>query len=111
RLADRNGDGATGVEAVLAAHQAVGAAQRDAADAAAAEVLLHFTGEIDLHALVVGDDFHGVVDLRQLVLGVFDVERRADDLGDAADILGGGRHEWRSGFGGQGAGYDKLVSR
>ena len=39
---------------VHAADQAVGAAQRDAADAAAAEVLLHLAGEVDLHALVLG---------------------------------------------------------
>ena len=37
---------------VLAADQAVGAAQGDAADAAAAQVLLHLAGEVDLHALV-----------------------------------------------------------
>ena len=60
--------GLAGVEAVLAADQAVGAAEGDAADAAAAEVLLHFAGEVDLHALVLGDDLHGVVDRRQAVL-------------------------------------------
>ena len=53
------------VEAILAADEAVGAAEGDAADAAAAQVLLHFAGEIDLHALVLGDDLHGVVDRRQ----------------------------------------------
>ncbi len=81
--------GLAGIEAFLAADQAVGAAQRDATHAAAAEVLLHLAGEIDLHALVLGDDLHGVVDGRQVVFGKFDVERRADDLRDAADVLCG----------------------
>ncbi len=44
-------DRAAGVDALLAADQAVGAAQGDAADAAAAEVLLHLAGEVDLDAL------------------------------------------------------------
>ena len=89
RLADGHRHRAAGVDALLAADQTVGAAQRDAAHAAAAEVLLHLAGEVDLHALVLGDDLHGVVDRRQLIFGELDVERRADDLGDAADVLGG----------------------
>ena len=88
RLADGHGHGAAGVDALLAADQAVGAAQGDAAHAAAAQVLLHLAGEVDLHALVLGVDLHGVVDRRQLVLGELDVERRADDLRDVADVLG-----------------------
>ena len=32
------------------------------------------------------DDLHGVVDRRQVLLGELDVERRADDLRDAADV-------------------------
>ena len=87
RLADGHRDRPAGVDAVLAADQAVGAAQRDAPHAAAAQVLLHLAGEVDLHALVLGDDLHGVVDRRQLVLVELDVERRADDLRDAADVL------------------------
>ena len=39
--------GAAGVDDVHAADEAVGAAQGDAADAAAAEVLLHFAGQVD----------------------------------------------------------------
>ena len=73
-----------------AADHAVGAAQGDAAHAAAAQVLLHFAGEVDLRAFDVGVDLDGVVDRRQVVLGKLDVERRADDLRDAADVLGGG---------------------
>ncbi len=52
RLADRHLDGAAGVEAFLAANHAVGAAQRHAADAAAAKVLLHFADEVHLDPLV-----------------------------------------------------------
>ena len=46
--------GRAGVDARPAADQAVGAAQGDAADAAAAQVLLHLAGQVDLHALVLG---------------------------------------------------------
>ena len=52
RLADGHGHRAAGVDALLAADQAVGRAQGDAPHAAAAEVLLHLAGEVDLHALV-----------------------------------------------------------
>ena len=79
--------GRAGVDALQAADQAVGAAQGDAADAAAAQVLLHFAGQVDLDALVFGDDLHGVVDRRQLVFGELGVEGRADDLRDVADVL------------------------
>ena len=63
-----------GVDAILTADEAVGAAERDAADAAAAQVLLHLAGEIDLYAFMIGNDFHGVVDRRQVSFFVFDVE-------------------------------------
>ena len=42
--------GRAGVDALHAADQAVGAAQGDAADAAAAEVLLHLAGQVELIA-------------------------------------------------------------
>ena len=79
--------GAAGVDAFLAANHAVGAAERDATHAAAAEVLLHFADQVELHALVLRLDFDGVVDRRQLVFGEFDVERRADHLRDVPDAL------------------------
>ena len=53
-LADRHLDRRAGVDALLAADHAVGAAQGDAADAAAAQVLLHFAGQVELDALVLG---------------------------------------------------------
>ena len=51
RFADGHRNRGTGVDALLAADQAVGAAEGDAADAAAAEVLLHFAGQVELDAL------------------------------------------------------------
>ena len=65
RLADGHRDRRAGVDALLAADHAVGAAQGDAAHAAAAQVLLHLAGQVDLHALVLGLDLDGVVDRRQ----------------------------------------------
>ncbi len=94
RLADRHRDGRAGIDALLAADHAVGAAQGDAADAAAAEMLLHLAGQIEIHALVVGFDLHGVVDRRQAVFGKLDVERRADDLRHAADAFVRGCPGW-----------------
>src|SRR5206468_3858817 len=52
RLTDWDGDWTAGVEHVLPAHEAVGAPQGDAPHAAAAQMLLHLAGEIDLHALL-----------------------------------------------------------
>ncbi len=52
------------VKALHAADHAVGAAQGDAADAPAAEVLLHLAGQIELYAFVLGRDLHRVVDGR-----------------------------------------------
>ena len=68
-LADRHGHRRAGIDALLAADHAVGAAQGDAADAAAAQVLLHFAGQVDLDALVLGRDLDGVVNRRQVVFG------------------------------------------
>ncbi len=58
--------------------------KRDRADTSAAEVLLHLTDQVDRHALVLGFDRNGVIDGRQMAFGEFDIESRADDLGDAA---------------------------
>ena len=81
--------GLAGIDDVHAAHQAVGRAQGDAANAVAAEVLLHLAGQVDGHALVVGVDAEGVVDLRQMAFFKLGVEGRADDLHDAAGVLAG----------------------
>ena len=67
-------------------------AEGDAADAAAAQVLLHLAGEVDLHALVLGLDLHGVVDRRQVAFVELGVERRADDLRDVALLRCGSDH-------------------
>jgi hypothetical protein len=70
----------------------VGAAESDAANAPAAQVLLHFAGEPQFDALEVRIDFHGVVDRRELMLGKFDIESRADHLRDASRRLVGIRY-------------------
>ena len=86
--ADRHGDRAAGVDRVHAANEAVSAAEGDAADAAAAQVLLHLAGEVDLDApLGLGVDLEGVVDLRQVPLLELHVERGADDLDNRAGLL------------------------
>ena len=54
-LADRHLDRRAGVDALHAADHAVGAAQGHAADAAAAQVLLHFAGQVELDALLLAD--------------------------------------------------------
>ena len=86
-LADRHCHGRAGIDHVHAAHQAVGRAEGDAADPVAAEVLLHLAGQLDLHALDIGFDREGVVDLRQVAFLELGVERRADDLHDLAGML------------------------
>src|SRR5262249_10918923 len=89
RLTDRNADRRSSVDALMPSDHAVGAAQGDAPNAAAAEVLLHLAGQIEMDALVIRLDLDGVVDRRQRVFGEFDVERRADHLRDAADARAG----------------------
>jgi hypothetical protein len=81
-LADGDGDGPAGIDDIHAAAQAVGGAEGDRADAAAAEVLLHFAGEMDGHAVDLGIDFDGVIDGRELFFGELGVECGADDLAD-----------------------------
>jgi hypothetical protein len=78
------------IDALLAADHAVGAAQGDAADAAAAQVLLHLADQIELDALVFRRNLHGVENRRQAMRRKLDVERRADDLRDVADVLAAG---------------------
>ena len=67
-----------------AADQAVGRAQGHAADAIAAEVLLDFAGQVDLHALDVAVDRQGVVDVGQVPFVELGVEGRADHLGNSS---------------------------
>ena len=75
-----------GIDALLAADQPVGAAQGHAANASAAEVLLHFADQVDFDALVFGRNPHGVINRRQAVRRKLDVESRTDDLRDVADV-------------------------
>ena len=80
--------GAAGVDDLHAADQAVGRAEGDAADAVAAQVLLHFAGQAGcLTPLYSSSICEGVVDLGQVPFLELGVERRADDLHDLADLL------------------------
>ena len=103
-LAHRHLDRSTGVDAVHAADHAVGVSQGDAADATAAEVLLHFAGEVQVDAFFPGRHLHGVVDRRHVTFRELGVEGGADDLGDLADV----DVRFRGGSGG-GHGYSLVV--
>ncbi len=87
RVADGDRDGTARIHAVHPADHPVRAAQRDAADAPAAQVLLDFAGQVQADAFLIGHDPDGIVDGRKFVFGVLRVERRTDDLGDAADVF------------------------
>ncbi|MNS96349.1 hypothetical protein D3C72_1306450 [compost metagenome] len=76
--ADRHGDAALGVGGHQVALQAIGGAQRDAADHAVTELLLHFQGDFGVVHL------QRVVHLRHRLAGEFDVDDGADDLNDLA---------------------------
>src|SRR5262249_3179758 len=64
-------------------------AQSDAADAVAAELLLHLAGQSNGSALVFLFDADGIVDFRQVTLLELGVERRADHLHDLANLVAG----------------------
>ena len=64
--------------------------RRHAPHASTTQVLLHFAGQRDLHALVFGIDLQRVVDGRQMALVELDVERRTDDLRHMSYIADGG---------------------
>ena len=87
-LADGDRNGRAGVGHVHAADHAVGRAERDAAHAAAPQMLLHLAGEPELHAFDGRVDRYGIVDFGKPVFGKLDVKRRADDLRDLADRRG-----------------------
>ena len=78
---------AAGVGHLHAAGDAVGRAHGHRAHLVLADVLLHLGGEADRHGARGVLDGEGVVDLRQVLGLELDVEHRADDLDDAADVL------------------------
>ena len=65
-------------------------------------MLLHLAGQAHAIPLRLARDLHGVVDRRQTMLGKLDIERRADDLCHAADVLSSGSlgsgSRWHMGF-------------
>ncbi len=77
-LADRHGDRLAGVGGHQVALEPVGGAQRNGADDAIAQLLLHFQGDFGVV------DLERVVHLRYLTAREFDVDDGADDLNDLA---------------------------
>ena len=75
----------TEIQALHAAHHAVGRLHRDGADAVLAEVLFHFSDDVDRARPAVGPDSERVVDLRQVARLELDVDDGADHLNDLAD--------------------------
>ena len=80
--ADRHRDRLAGIDDLGAAHEAVGRVHRDRAHGVLAEMLRHF--EHQRAAAVI--DVQRVQDRRQLAVET-DIDDRADDLGDRADLL------------------------
>ena len=86
-FADRDGDGAAGVEDVHAALEAFSGNHGDGAHPAVAEMLLHFADEACGLATLLEFDFEGVVDGRKLAGGgEIHVHDGTDDLDDFADV-------------------------
>ena len=89
RRADRHRDRRAGVDDLHAAHDAVGRRHGDGAHLVAADVLLHL-GRRRLIAAPSSARYpmlERVVDLRQVLGLELDVEHRADDLHDLADVV------------------------
>jgi hypothetical protein len=88
--ADRHRDRRAGVDDVHAAHDGVGARHGDRAHRVATDVLLHLDRDVDPRAVRrrAGDP-QRVVDLGQVLGLELDVENRADDLHDLADVVRG----------------------
>ena len=87
RLAHRHGDRPAGVGHLHAAGHAVGGAHRHRAHLVLPDVLLHLGGEPDRDGAAGVLELERVVDLGQVLGLELDVEHRADDLDDAADVL------------------------
>src|SRR6185312_8299414 len=94
--ADRDRDRAAGVDHFHSANDGIGRRHGDGADLVAADVLLHLGHDANLVAVGrLGADVERVVELGQVLRLELDVEHRADDLDDLADVVYacGGCHE------------------
>ena len=82
-------DRAAGVDDFHAAHHGVGRRHGDRAHLVAADVLLHFDGRRGSvePSRRRARDLERVVELRQMLRLELDVEHRADDLNDLADVV------------------------
>ena len=89
RGADRHRDRAAGVDDFHAAHDGVGRRHRDRAHLVAADVLLHLDDDVNRRRRRrrVAVDLERVVELGQMLGLELDVEHRADDLDDLADVV------------------------
>ena len=85
--ADGNLDRVAGIHGFHATNHALGGLHGDSADAAFAEMLLHFDCDVERFGNVVAftGDANRVEDRGQVALFKLDVEHRSDDLDDAAD--------------------------
>src|ERR1043166_5651751 len=88
-FADRRGDGPAEINGVHASYHAFGGLHRDAADAAFAEVLLHFEHHVDGrgHFEAVAGDAQGLINGRHGRLCELHVHSRAGDLNYFSDIF------------------------
>jgi peptide chain release factor 1 len=90
RAADRCGDRVAGIGDLHAAAHAVRAAHRHGAHLVLPDVLLDLGGETHRKAAAAVLELQRVVDLGQMLRLELNVEHRADDLDDAADVPRGG---------------------
>ena len=82
-LADRHLDAGAGVHSLHAANHTVGGAHGDAAHHVVAQLLGHFADQL----VILTFDFNGVEQIRQMPVLEADVQNRADDLHNMADIF------------------------
>src|SRR5688572_10675557 len=87
-FANRDGNGAAGIGGIHTADHAVGGQHRNRANTAFAEVLLHFRNYVDRirDFEAVGGDSQRLINRRQIVLSKLNVDHRADDLHNSADV-------------------------
>src|SRR5215471_1998247 len=87
-FAHRHGNRTTGIDGVHAADHTISRQHRHRAHAAFPEVLLYFGDDIDGigHLKAVGSYAQSLVNRRQVVFSELDVDYRADDLHNFADV-------------------------
>ena len=84
---NRNSNGLPGVDAVQSTLQAFRATQSNATNASATKVLLNLTCQIDIDALLLGNNLDRVIDWRKGIFSEFGIKSRANHLSDSSHIL------------------------